>query len=335
MPNPTLSLSRFSGAGRSDFTLELDAPSITAAPSHSGGVLRLPFTAKPDDVGFGESIVAVHGRMVIAESAANNPGIQIPMQSWYPNRTTVEVPLTFTDMARAELARKGDDVTCLVDLAAIANIVHRPFPQPQNQPGAPTQAWITAVVRDNGTGMTFTLLRQHWLTLLKSAGFERVRLVELPVASGAAGPQWNECMRLLARASSELRSGQSETVVGTCREVVEGITTVFAQQWGVQITRDKMRERLKELEGRMGSAWPDDKSAGEMLAGLYSAVWSWTSGEHHYGSRVPRHDEAEFAIGLTAALLTHAGHLLQAHPAPLTVPSSTSADGSPTAAAST
>src|SRR5260370_9921915 len=120
-------------------------------------------------------------------------------------------------------------------------------------------------------------------------------------------------MRLLARATGELRSGQSETAVGTCREVVEGITAVFAQQWGVQITRDKMRERLKELEGRMASAWPDDKSAGEMLAGLYSAVWSWTSGEHHYGSRVPRHDEAEFAIGLTAALLTHAGHLLQAH----------------------
>ena len=332
MPNPTLSLSRFSGAGRADFVLELDAPSITAASSHDGGVLRLPFSAKPDDVGFGESIVAVHGRLVIAESAANNPGIPIPMQSWYPNRTTVEVPLTFTDMARAELARKSDDVTCLVDLAAIANVVHRPFPQPQDQPAAATQAWITTVVRDNGTGMTFTLLRQHWLTLLKSAGFERVRLVELPVASGAVCAQWAECMRLLARATGELRSGQSETAVGTCREVVEGITAVFAQQWGVQITRDKMRERLKELEGRMSSAWPDDKSAGEMLAGVYSAVWSWTSGEHHYGSRVPRHDEAEFAIGLTAALLTHAGHLLQAHPEPLkaSTPSSTPADGSAT-----
>ncbi len=296
MPNPTLSLSTFSGAGRADFTLELDAPSITAAPSHGGGVLRLPFSAKPDEVGFGESIVAVQGRLVIAESAANNPGIQIPMQTWYPNRTTVEVPLTFTDMARAELARKSDDVTCLVDLAAIANVVHRPFP---------------------------------------SAGFERVRLVELPVASGAVGPQWAECMRLLARATGELRSGQSETAVATCREVVEGVTTVFAQQWGVQVApRDKMHERLRELEGRMGAAWPDDKAAGEMLAGLYSAVWSWTSGEHHYGSRVPRHEEAEFAIGLTAALLTHAGHLMQAHLAPLKAPTSTKAASSPAPAPS-
>jgi hypothetical protein len=82
----------------------------------------------------------------------------------------------------------------------------------------------------------------------------------------------------------------------------------------------------------MSSAWPDDKSAGEMLASVYSAVWSWTSGEHHYGSRVPRHDEAEFAIGLTAALLTHAGHLLQAHPEPLkaSTASSTPTDGSAT-----
>jgi hypothetical protein len=40
------------------------------------------------------------------------------------------------------------------------------------------------------------------------------------------------------------------------------------------------------------------------------------------------------AIGLTAALLTHAGHLLQAHPAPLTVPTSTTTDGSPMPVAS-
>jgi hypothetical protein len=78
-----------------------------------------------------------------------------------------------------------------------------------------------------------------------------------------------------------------------------------------------MRDRLKELEGRMGSAWPDDEEAGELLAALYGAVWSWTSPRHHYGSRVPRREEAAFTVGLTADLLTHAGHLLEAHPEPL------------------
>jgi len=229
--NPTLRLSRWSGRGRDDFTLELDTSDISALPSHAGGVLRLPLTAKPDEVGFGESLVALHGRLVIAENAADNPGIRIPMQTWYPNYGIVEIPLTFADLAHAEIARKSGDVTCLLELAAIANVSHRPFPQPQQRQAAPTQAWITAVVRDNGVGVTFTLLRQHWLALLKSSGFERVRLIELPIASGAVGPKWAECTRLLQRATGELRSNQSETAVGTCREVVEGVANVFEQQW--------------------------------------------------------------------------------------------------------
>jgi hypothetical protein len=316
--NPTLSLSRWSGAGRTDFTIELDAPNIAAVPSHDGCMLRLPMSAKPDEVGFGASLLMVHGKLVIAESAANNPGIQIPMQSWYPNYTAVQVPLTWRDMALAEIARKSDDVTCLLELVAIANIRHQPPHQPAQSPQWPTQAWMTSVVRDNGTGVTFTLLKQHWLKLLKDGGFERVRLVELPVASGAVGPVWSECMRLLQRATGELRSGQSEVAVGTSREVVEGIVSVFEQQFGLSAPKGKsLPDRAKELAGRIGSAWPDDKYAGEMLAGLYGAAWSWTSSEHHYGSRVPRHDEAEFAVELTAALLTHAGHLLQAHPDPI------------------
>jgi hypothetical protein len=237
------------------------------------------------------------------------------MQTWYPNYPNLEVPLTFADMAHAEIARNSGDVTCLLELAAIATVSHRPFPQPQQQEAAPTQAWITTVVRDNGVGLTFTLLRQHWLALLKSAGFERVRLIELPVASGAVGPRWAECTRLLQRATGELRSSQSETAVGTCREVVEGVANVLEQQWGVKVPAGRsMPDRLKELSGRMGAAWPEDKSAGEVLAALYSAVWSWTSAEHHYGSRISRQDEAEFAVGLTASLLAHGGHLLQAHP---------------------
>ena len=88
--------------------------------------------------------------------------------------------------------------------------------------------------------------------------------------------------------------------------------------FGLRAPKGKsLPDRAKELARRIGSAWPDDKYAGEMLAGLDCAAWSWTSSEHHYGSRVPRHDEAEFAVGLTAALLTHAGHLLQAHPDPI------------------
>lgn len=324
MPNPTLYLSRWSGAGRTDFTIEVDAPNITALPSHNGGVLKLPLTAKPDQAGFGASMIALHGRLVIAESAMNNPGIKIPMQAWSPNYTALEVPLTFADMAVAEIARNTNDASCLLELVAIANISHEPPAQPQQSPPWPTQAWMTTVVRDNGSGVTFTLLKQHWLDLLKAMGFERTRLIELPVAPGAVGPQWAECIRLLQSATSDVRSNRRDSAVGTCRKVIEGIGKVLEHQWGVKVgPGDSKPKQLKELSGRIASAWPNDKEAGELLANLYAAAWTWSSPEHHYGSTVPEQAEAEFALLLTASLLTHAGHLLRAHPEPLKEPPTT------------
>jgi hypothetical protein len=116
-------------------------------------------------------------------------------------------------------------------------------------------------------------------------------------------------------ATSRGSPGQSEVAVGTCREVVEGIVHVLELHFGLSAPKGKsLPDRARELAGRVGAAWPDDKYAGEMLSGLYGAAWSWTWSEHHYESRVSLLDEGEFAVGLTAALLTHAGHLLQTHP---------------------
>lgn len=87
---------------------------------------------------------------------------------------------------------------------------------------------------------------------------------------------------------------------------------------------------LRELEGRLAHAWPDDKDAARVLTSLYDALWSWTSESHHYRSKVPLHEEAAFAIGLTSELLVHAGHLLTAHPEPLKQTATASTDGSTT-----
>jgi hypothetical protein len=317
MPNPTLRLSRWSGSGGADFILELDLQTISAVPAHDGGILRLPFTSKPDEVPFGSSLVAVSGRLVIAESVTNNnPGIKIPMQAWYPNHTTVEVPLTVTDMALAEIGRKSGDAQFWLELAALANVRHKPPAQPQQSTPWPTQPWMTTIVRDDtGMGLSFVVKKQDWLELLIAMGFGRARLVELPVASGAVGPEWAECMRLLESATGDVRSNRHDSAVGTCRKVVEGISRVLAKQWGVVIPNDhSMSERLKELAGRIAKAWPNDEEAGQLLTSLYAAAWNWTSPEHHYGSPVPEQAEAEFAVMLAAALLTHAGYLLRVHP---------------------
>jgi hypothetical protein len=258
------------------------------------------------------------------------------MQTWYPNYSYVDVPLTFTDMARADLARQSGDVTWLLSLSALANLRHHALPQ-QEQQGLPRQAWVTVVVRDNGTGTTFTMPREQWLKLLKSAGFERVRLVELPVVAGVAGPEWQECLRHLGRATDELGMGKSDAAIAACRQVLEGLVTVIAKRWGVvRGDRETMGAWLKRLQPVVSETWPEDKEAAELLVAVYRAVWAWTSDSHHYGSPLAKRDEATFAVGLTGDLLTHAGHLLRTHPEPLksTVATSAVTDGSPAATAS-
>lgn len=336
MSNPTLRLGPWSGAGRDEFTLELDLSSVTAIPSSEGCVLRLPFKVQPDEVGWGMSLLALHGRLWLAENSAGAAGITIPMQTWYPNYSYVDVPLTFIDLARADLARQSGDVTCLLSLSALANLRHHPLPQ-QEQQGLPKQAWVTVVVRDNA-GTTFTMPREQWLKLLKSAGFERVRLVELPVVVGVAGPEWQECLRHLGRATDELGMGKSDAAIAACRQVLEGLVTVIAKRWGVvRAEREAMGAWLKRLQPVLSEAWPEDKEAAELLVAVYRAVWTWTSDSHHYGSPLAKRDEAAFAVGLTGDLLSHAGHLLQTHAEPLkaaTPSGSTPTDGSPTPAAS-
>jgi len=329
VPNPTLRLEPWSDIAQHAFQVELVLESMTTLRTNEGCVLRIEVKVQPDvvDSGYGNTLLALRGWLKLAESTHQNAGIEIPMQPHVVNYPYIEVPMTLRDLAYADLRRAGGEVHCLLTLTGLANI---PYKSPPRYEGSDIPPWATVGVRDNGTGVTFTIGREQWLNMLAGAGFERTRLVELPVASGAVGPKWAECMRLLGRATSELAANQSEAAIATCRQVVEGLGVVFAQQWGVQLQPGKSSERFKELQGRMGSAWPDDEEAGELLTALYGAVWSWTSPGHHYGSRVPRREEAAFAVGLTADLLTHAGHLIEAHPAPLKQPARTSlpSDGS-------
>src|SRR5712691_899238 len=131
MPNPTIRLGPWSGAGRDEFTLELDLGSITTKRASEGCVLRLPFKVQPDEVGWGRSLLAVHGRLTLVENITETAGVAIPMQTWYPNYSYVDAPLSFTDMARADLARQGGDVNCVLSLSALANVQHKPLPNQQ------------------------------------------------------------------------------------------------------------------------------------------------------------------------------------------------------------
>jgi hypothetical protein len=314
MPDPQLRLGSWSGAGRNEFMVTLDVSSITATPTSDGCILRLPLKVVPDEVGYGASLLALHGTLFLAETSPNHAGIAIPMQTWFPNYNYVEIPLTFADMVRADLNRQGGDVIFRLLLSALASLPHNPLQQQQQ---LPRQAWVTMVVRDTN-GTTFTMQREPWLRLLKQGGYERARLVELPVVTGAVAPEWAECLRHMQLATNELGLGKSDAAIAECRHVLEGLVTVIAMRWGVaRADREPMGAWLKRLLPILAEAWPEDKESAEVLVALYRTVWVWTSDSHHYGSPLAERDEASFAIGLAGDLVTHAGHLLQAHPEPL------------------
>lgn len=314
MPTATIRLEPWSDLNRTEFVVTFDPATITAMPTDAGCLLQVQVTISPEgNLTTQPSLVAVHGMASFAMQDAR-AGVEIPMQSLNVNERLLRIPLTTVDLARIEARRAFGPVVCQINLSGLANIPFRPHPGYQGG----QQALVTVPVRSS-LAASFTIEREHWLTILKRAEFDMRRLVELPALAGPGGAMWTKCNALLELASSQMRTGEPEPAIATCRLVLEGMAVIVAQNWGLTAPQpgQGMEKWLKELAGRLGSVWPEDDDAARVLTGLYSALWSWTSESHHYRSKVPLHQEAAFAVSLTADLLTHAGHLLVAHPEPL------------------
>jgi len=312
----------------SEFQVKFDTSSITAEATDTGCVLQLPIELSPDGYDGGPCLIAIHGSMSIGDTSGRNR-VEIPMQSMHPNYRHLRVSLTASDLLRIEARRAGStELHCNLSLGGVAKIHFKV--QPRQQVTVP-QAFDTTTVHDNGT-MPFAIGREQWLSLLAKAGSGWTRLVELPGLVEPAETEWVGCTALLQRATTEYRNGANESAIATCRLVLEGLVVVIAKRWSVARQPGQSIDGwLKELQGRLAKAWPADEDAARVLTSLYSAVWSWTSDPHHYGSKVPLHREAAFTVGLTSELLSHAGHLLAAHPEPAKVASAPAGatDGSP------
>ena len=287
---------------RTQFEVKVDPTGIILRPADSGCQLDINLEVTPDGTKVaGPCLLAVQGTLRIADPTSQ-AGVEFPMQAIGPNFKTIRVPLSFADLAHVE-ARRADalEIMCSIAMSGLANIVV-------------DQGLRTMAVHSN-MAAPFSIGREQWLTMLARAGRGWTRLVELPMLAGTQAMQFASCNALLERATGEYRMHASESAIATCRLVVEGMVSVVADHWAVpRKPGQSMDGWLRELEGRLTTAWPDDAGAAEALVGLYSVLWSWTSQKHHYGSKVPLYQEASFVIGLTAELLTHAGHLITAHP---------------------
>jgi len=328
MPTVALRLEPWSDLNRTEFIVEIDPTTVTALASDDGCVLQVPLKITPQGlVTTGPALLAAHGTASFSHNETR-AGVVVPMQSLPINNQILRIPLSTVDLARIDSRRGSGSVVCAVNLDGLANIPFRPYPDYAGQ----VQAVVTVPVHSN-MAATITIERGQWLTILKNADYDSRRLVELPGLVGPAGPIWKTCNSLLERATAQLRAGEAEPAIATSRQVLEGLVTVVAKHW--RVTREPgqtMGNWLKELSGRLTDEWPAEKDSARVLTSLYAALWSWTSESHHYGSKVPLHQEAAFAVGLTAELLSHAGHLMAAHLEPLKSLSAgpaPNADGSP------
>lgn len=315
MPSVPIYLTSWGGATRAPFEVSIDAGDITAQPTMTGCLLRIPVHPQPDSTSSGRGIIALEGWMRMAGDAPANVGVPVPLQTLHPNFDYLRVPLSTIELEYIESRRSRDPDGAVAFELNLAAIVLDDFQAPHGHQGE-GQSFVPRTARDSGNASNVRIGCELWLKLLNQAGVGTHRIVELPQMAGPSGSEWATCIKVLDRAILEFRGGHYESSMASCRLVAEGLVTIVAAQWGIPKPTDGMPRWLKAIGGRIAHSWPDDQEAGDVLSSLWRAVWTWTSTKHHYGSKVPIRREAEAAIALTADLLMMAGHILEAHPEP-------------------
>lgn len=293
------------GTTQREVRLRIDSDRVAARPGPLRSALRIPLEADP----FG-LLVSLEGWIRTPASWQSGGGLLIPSQLLGFNRQYVDVPLNAAQLQALEAVRNGGPLNFTIEFAGLARL---PASDGSNSTGLET------IRNMGGAPDGLTISREHWLSLLKQMGWDRLRLVELPrPVLPYAQQRWTECLRLLEEAMAQHQSQQPEAAMATCRRVVEGVVSVLAEHWGIGRERGKpIGDYVKELGRRLQGAWPQDKEAGPLLASLYAASLSWTSPSHHYGSGIPVAQEASFALGLCADLVCLGGYLVEAHPDPV------------------
>lgn len=271
-------------------------------------------------------LLSLHGWLSVSDSTWGTPIPTVAVR-WGESECHVALAVPLPDHAidAVETARAGGDVHFQMFLAGMSQVASAPPNDPQGRQGAvATGRWteVVPILPANGSDLTgawdLRVPREHWLGLLTQAGRQRC-LVELPVpALPERQNAWSETRRHLQAATDAHRSGRYEDVLKSCRQVVDGIAAVLAEQWGVPQGAKGYPQWVREVVGRLADAWSkDDAGQAKVIGALLEGTWAWSSPSHHYGTGVPAREEAAFALHLATALLTFAAQLLDAHPQPV------------------
>ena len=189
-----------------------------------------------------------------------------------PNGVLFDLVLSPAAMERLERTRAGQGMQVKVKLQAEAR-----------RPGE------TRVVSDE---VSRTFSQSDWLIALEQAGFGRTMLFEVPIPEGRQGDEhWS---RLLERARREFLEGHYSTSVGTCRLVLEALTSELKQDVAVQGASDLKKKRERTVEQR------------ELV--LRQAAMDYSSPSHHMDGGHPDdlydRRSAQMLLGIVSSLVT-------------------------------
>jgi len=305
----------------------VDATQIQGYRGVFGPALLVPIATTPFGAQSGQEITlhSLEGVLVWNTEHGMMPGIRIPSQIVGSNTRHLQVPVTDEQIEEIEKRRNGEAVAfriALLGLATVPNPEHQLVYVVTQQDGSTlTEARPRMELRDlhaAGDGAEpIRIEREQWLKILESAGFGTRRLVELPQPSLPTGAdkRWDECLRLLNSATESFRTGRYEDVLSTCRKIIEGVTEVLCNRWGIVRDHKKpITQWAKDLPERLAGVWPHEPEDGVLFASLLTTSFKWTNGAHHYGSGIPLREEVSFALSLTTDLLAFGAQVLATTP---------------------
>lgn len=322
------------GTGDVRCTLTFDPDNFAVSRQGLGRVLNLPFNVtgatqvhQQGDlfVGAKVEVLSVTGWLGSSSSAWN---VIIPQHvvTGETNGSLV-VPLGDGDLEAIEDLRSGNEVRLNVWINGLARVtaVNPLFLSTAQQWTAPKPYYrseIVALKSDNspyhGGGTAVNIRRERWLELLAQAGRTRM-LMELAMPALPNVKPWEEVARLLNVTEGYHRTGHYEVVPEKCREILEGLLQILATQWNIpKPTGDGFEKWTKEVSGRLKTKWPSaDIEQADSVSLLLNAGWLWSRSSHHFGTGIPKREEAAFILHLTTNLFAFCVQLAEAYPDPL------------------